>query len=65
MLSVLVCTRYWRAVCLEWAVVHILDTAYNLDFIIPVSLDIINVHVINEISLDDMSYVNTALYSLL
>jgi hypothetical protein len=42
--------------------VHTPDIAYDLDFIL---LTIVNGHVINEISLDDMSYVNTTLYSLL
>jgi hypothetical protein len=41
------------------------NIAYDLDFIKLASLTIINGHAINEISLDDMSYVNTTLYSLL
>jgi hypothetical protein len=41
------------------------NIAYDLDFIILASFVIINGHTINEISLDDMSYVNTTLYSLL
>jgi len=43
------------------------DIAYDLDFIIlvPASPDNCHGHVINEISLDDMSYANTTLYSLL
>jgi hypothetical protein len=41
------------------------NIAYDLDFIILASLTIINGHAINEISLDDISYVNTTLYSLL
>jgi hypothetical protein len=34
-------------------------------FYVPASLKIINVHALNEISLDVMSYVNTTLYRLL
>ena len=41
------------------------NIAYVLVFIILASLTIIKGHAINEISLDDMSYVNTTLYSLL
>jgi hypothetical protein len=43
--------------------VYTLNIAYDLDFIILASLTIINGHSVNEISLDDMSYVNTTLYS--
>jgi hypothetical protein len=45
--------------------VYNLNTAYDLDFIILASLTIISGHAINEISLDDMSYLNTTIYSLL
>jgi hypothetical protein len=41
------------------------NVAYDLDFIILASLRIINGHTINEISLDNISYVNITLYSLL
>jgi len=42
------------------------DITYDLDFVILVFfLTISNGHVINEISLDDISYLNTTLYSLL